>query len=115
MSLGDRTPLLNQPSADRIVRIANNRLGSVYQAMHSFWSARTQALDRSGAANNRRDAYSAILFSSTAVKLFSNDFQSTPDILLSKFLGCRASGGTNFDAALRVTQQVMDENWSTER
>ena len=114
MSGGDRKPLPDHPSTARIIRTANNRLGAVYQAMFSFWTARAQALDRS-AGNNRRDAYSAILFESTPIKVFSNDFTSTPDQLLNRFLTYYSTGGTNFDSALRTTQQIMDECWSTER
>lgn len=115
MSGTDRQPLPGTPATARILRSANNRLGAVYGAMYSFWTARAQALDRSVAADNRRDSYSAILFESTAMTVFQNDFRSTPDALLTRFLNYYSTGGTNFDAALRMTQSIMDQNWSTER
>jgi hypothetical protein len=115
MSYRDRQPLANYPSTARIARKQNNRLGAVYQAMHSFWTARAQALNRSAAADDRRDAYSAILFKSNAMQVFANDFHSTPDELLSQFLDYLPQNGTNFNEALNLTQSVMKVNWSTER
>ncbi|THH11646.1 hypothetical protein EW145_g511 [Phellinidium pouzarii] len=114
MSLGDRQPLANYPASAGIARVANNRLGAVYSALHSFWSARATAMSQASVAN-RRDAYSAILFSGSASEVFSNDFSSTPDQLLTKVLPTTAGGGTNFDSALGVTERLMERHWSTER
>ena len=111
----DRKPILDHPSAVRIVPSANNRLGSVYQALYSFWGAQASRLAQLYASHFRRDAYSAILFSSKAVEAFSNDFDSSPDELLSQLLRHGTSFGSNFDDALRLTQEVMDTNWSIER
>ncbi|KAH8114632.1 hypothetical protein DFH11DRAFT_1508603 [Phellopilus nigrolimitatus] len=114
MSLGDRAPLPNYPASTRIARVANNRLGAVYSALHSFWSARAAAINQASAAA-RRDAYSAILFTGSALEVFNNDFSSTPDGLLDKLLNYSADGGTNFNAALTMTQSIMERHWSTER
>ena len=114
MSTMDRTPLHGTPSTDRLLGTFDNRLGAVYQAMHSFWLARAHA-HNGRAVENRRDAYSAILFNSGAARLFTDDFQSTPDELLTPFLYYHPAGGTNFNAALEATQQVVDEFWSAER
>lgn len=114
MSLGDRLPLANYPASAGIARVANNRLGAVYSALHSFWSARATAMSQAS-VTSRRDAYSAVLFSGTASEIFSNDFSSTPDQLLAKVLPFTAGGGTNFDSALGITERLMERHWSTER
>jgi len=36
----DRQPLADGPAAERIRERANNRLGAVYSALYSFWTAR---------------------------------------------------------------------------
>lgn len=36
----DRLPLADGPAAERIREHANNRLGAVYSALYSFWTAR---------------------------------------------------------------------------
>ncbi|KAH9992107.1 hypothetical protein BJV77DRAFT_1003498 [Russula vinacea] len=55
----DRRPLADAPAADLIRQHADNRLGAVYSALYSFWSARhaafTAGQQRAGA---RQDAYS---------------------------------------------------------
>ncbi|KAH8993667.1 hypothetical protein EDB83DRAFT_2304539 [Lactarius deliciosus] len=116
MSSDDRLPLADAPATDRIVQKASNRLGAVYSALYSFWSARhvavTSGQETTGA---RRDAYSVIMFNSATENVVVNDLTSSPDELLDIVLNTRASGGTNFATALRAGQAVMVDNWSTER
>src|SRR5258708_5752889 len=118
MSKTDRLPLADAPATNRIRRKANNRLGAVYSALYGFWSARHAAVT-SGSGNEttgvRRDAYSVIMFESTAKNVVVNDFTSSPDDLLDIVLKTRADGGTNFAMALRTSQAVMVDHWSTER
>ena len=114
MGCRDRRPLRNYPASVRIARTADNRLGAVYSALHSFWSAREAAMNQAS-AQARRDAYSAILFTNSAVEVFGNDFASSSDALLDNMLRHAAGGGTNFSAALSLTEQVMERYWSTER
>ena len=40
----DRQPLTKGPAAERIKRVANNRLGAVFSALYNFWSARDAAV-----------------------------------------------------------------------
>jgi len=61
----DRRPLPNSPVTRRITQRANNRLGAVVSSLYGFWTAHDAAL-RSNAASIRRDAYTVILFNSTA-------------------------------------------------
>ncbi|KAI9452888.1 hypothetical protein BJY52DRAFT_1124024 [Lactarius psammicola] len=116
MASDDRLPLADAPATDRIRQVANNRLGAVYSALHSFWSARhaaaTSGQETTGA---RRDAYSVIMFNHTTQNVVVNDFTSPPDELLDLVLKTRAKGSTNFAAALQAGQAVMVDNWSTER
>ena len=116
MSLKDRRPLANAPATDRIRERADNRLGAVYSALYSFWSAR-HATMASGqeTIGARRDAYSVILFNDSTNNVVVNDFTSSPDQLLDIVLNERTEWGTNFAAAIKASQEVMVDNWSTER
>lgn len=63
MGSDDRKPLTDGPAAERIRVYANNRLGSVYSALYSFWSARHAAVaagQRTLGTQRRRDAYSVL-------------------------------------------------------
>lgn len=116
MSCTDRRPLANAPATNQITRSANNRLGAVYSALHSFWSARHAAVTAGQqTVGARRDAYSIVLFNEGSTNILANDFTSSPDQLLAIVLAHQASGGTNFAGALRTSQAAMTQHWSTER
>ena len=116
MSKTDRLPLLNAPATIRIREWADNRLGAVYSALYSFWSARHAAATWGKQAFwLRRDAYSVILFNDTAKSVVVNDFTSSPDQLLDIILNEQTERGTNFAEALQAGQAVMEDNWNTER
>ncbi|KAH9046371.1 hypothetical protein EDB83DRAFT_2295029 [Lactarius deliciosus] len=116
MSCNDRRPLANAPATNQIMRSANNRLGAVYSALYSFWSARHAAVTTGQqTVGARRDAYSIVLFNERSTSILANDFTSSSDQLLTIVLGHQASGGTNFAEALRAGQTVMTQHWSTER
>jgi hypothetical protein len=117
MGLRDRQPIPNSAGIDRIVRKANNRLGSVFSALYSFWIARQAAIDRNASAGGgRRDAYSLIFFNHEAsTSSIENDFTSSPDELLTAALDFGIHGGTDFNKALDKTQELMTSHWSTER
>ncbi|KAH9027352.1 hypothetical protein EDB84DRAFT_1500330 [Lactarius hengduanensis] len=116
MSNIDRRPLDNAPATDRIRERADNRLGAVYSALYSFWSARHTAVTTDQQTiGARRDAYSVILFNATTKNVVVNDFTSSPDQLLDIVLNEQTEWGTNFAAALQAGQEVMAVNWSTER
>ncbi|KAH9014402.1 hypothetical protein EDB85DRAFT_2295948 [Lactarius pseudohatsudake] len=116
MSCNDRRPLANAPATNQIMRSANNRLGAVYSALYSFWSARHAAVTTGQqTVGARRDAYSIVLFNERATSILANDFTNSSDQLLTIVLGHQASGGTNFAEALRAGQTVMMQHWGTER
>ena len=116
MSNGDRRPLPDAPASDRIRENADNRLGAVYSALYSFWSARHTAVTLGQQAIGARgDAYSIILFDATALQVVDNDFTSTPDEILDIVLKEEVRSGTDFTAALKAGKAVMIKNWSTER
>jgi hypothetical protein len=116
MNSCDRRPLPNFPASDLIRQHSDNSLGAVYSSLHSFWTARHSAITAGQQANSgRRDSYSVILFHSNTTNSITNDFTSTPDQLLAAVLPFGAGGGTNFAAAFRAAQTVMETNWSSER
>jgi hypothetical protein len=116
MGTADRRPLANAPATNRIVQQANNRLGAVYSALHSFWSARHTAITTGQQVTPaRRDAYSVILFDHAVSNIITNDFTRSPDQLLDAVLPYQSGGGTNFVMALRSAQTVMEQHFSTER
>ena len=116
MSENDRQPLANTPATARIVQRANNRLGAVYSALYSFWSARSVTVTVGlQATHARRDAYSVIFFNHTVSTAITNNFTSSPDQLLDTVLPYRSAGLTNFTMALQSAQTVMEQNFNTER
>jgi len=146
MGCMDRVPLpvVNELVAEMIRQYANNRLGPVYSALYSFWTARqatTAAGQQSGsrrgfdsvylalysalwstsstvataAGGGRRDAYSVILFNEHSKTVLTNDFTSTPDQLLDALLSENANGGTSFAMALNAGRSVMQQCWSAQR
>jgi hypothetical protein len=99
-----------------IQQTANNRLGAVYSALYGFWSSRHHVVAAGRQAiGARRDAYSIILFDGATTHVLINDFTRTPDQLLAAVLRHQTGGGTDFTVALRAGQNVMEQNWSTER
>jgi hypothetical protein len=60
MCSNDRRPLAYGPAADRIRLRADNRLGAVYSALYSFWSARHAAVTASQQAANARRGLDAV-------------------------------------------------------
>jgi len=123
----DLQPLSEGPAAERIQRVANNRLGAVYSALYSFWSARHAAVAAGLRALStqprgqepyftRRDSYSVLHFADSAITVLTHDVASSPDQLLDAvLLGEDAGVGTNFATALRAAEDVMVRNWNTER
>jgi len=112
----DHQPLADAPLADLIRHRVDNRLGAVYSALYSFWSAR-HAVVTSGQreASARRDAYSVVLFDGRAEHILVNDFTRTPEQLLNTVLAERPSGGTDFSKALEAAHTIMEQYWNTER
>jgi hypothetical protein len=116
MTSRDRRPLADAPAADLIREHADNRLGAVYSALYSFWSARHAAITAGQqGAGVRHDAYSVVLFSERTTNVLVNDFTRTPDQLLDIVLEERPSFGTNFSAALGAARAIMEQHWTTER
>jgi hypothetical protein len=113
----DHQPLKGRPGTGRIVKHANNRLGAVYSALYSFWTANDVQDETQSCLRpfTRRDAYSVILFDKTTNNALVNDLTSSPDQLLDRLLLMPITYGTNFQVALRAGQAVMLQNWSTER
>ncbi|KAA1477855.1 hypothetical protein DENSPDRAFT_933970 [Dentipellis sp. KUC8613] len=121
MTYRDRRPLPDAPATNRIARYCNNRLGAVYSALYSFWTARAAATAQGGARARgapppaRRDAYSVVFFDSNTTIPIEDDVTSSPAELLDILLQTRSSRGTNFTAALQGAQAVVERNWNDER
>jgi hypothetical protein len=119
MSSFDRQPQRGTPGHNRIRnRGYTNRLGTVYSALYSFWTARHAALTAlagRGGTLPRNDAYSVILFNSTAESVIANDFTASPDELLDSLLTHGPAFGTCFDVALKRARRVLESYWSNER
>jgi hypothetical protein len=110
MSSRDQRPLI----LNRFRRMADNRLGAVFEALYGFWKARQAAVDCMG--GRRRDAYSLIFFNHMPSRSsIENDFSSSPDELLDAALQFDATGFKDFTGALESAQVVMTSHWSTER
>lgn len=131
MGSSDNRPLANSPVTQLIVQRQNNRFGAALSSLYSFCKAREEAVRQGAATGARRDAYSVILFDQQATVRFicytsigvihadlqvrlTNDFTSSPEQVINHCLN-KSGGGTNFDAALKSAQGVMESNWSTER
>jgi len=114
MTLTDHRPLANSPVTQLVAQRQNNRFGAALTSLFSFCKARDEAVRQGAATGARRDAYSVILFDHQATVRLRNDFTSTPEQIINHCLNPSA-GGTNFNAALRSAQGVMETNWSTER
>jgi hypothetical protein len=115
MSYRDRRPLADAPAADRIREHADNRLGAVYSALYSFWSARHAVVTAGQQVGARHDGYSVVLFNQQTTNVLVNDFTSTPDQLLDIVLAEKPSLGTSFSEALEAARVVMEQHWNTER
>lgn len=113
MKSTDKQPLSHHPAYASISKVANNRLGAVYSALHSFWSVRAALSDQTSVAGvNRCDAYSVILFNRRPEEVVQNDFNKSPDQLLLEVLPYGTGFGTNFNKALTAAEKVMQQNWS---
>src|SRR6266849_5600542 len=100
MSDTDHRPLADAPAAHLIRQYADNRLGAVYSALHSFWSARhTAIMTGQQGAGVRHDAYSVVLFCDRITNILVDDFTRTPDQLLDTVLAEQPSGCTDFSKA----------------
>ncbi len=74
MACTDRVPLVDGPVAARIRQRACNRLGAVYSALYSFWTARHATIAAGSQSSNRRGSdsvysalYSALWYAAPAV------------------------------------------------
>ncbi|TFY70646.1 hypothetical protein EVG20_g2356 [Dentipellis fragilis] len=117
MTSQDRRPLRDAPATNRIKRVCNNRLGAVFSALYSFWTARDAAAMHGAPAPApaRQDAYSIIFFDENTTTPVVDDTTSSPDDLLNAILNTRAYGRTNFAVALQATRVVMERNWNADR
>lgn len=145
MSCTDRVPLVNGPAAERIRQHANNRLGAVYSALYSFWTARHATIAPRQQLRNRRGfdsvystLYSTLWSNSSAARADQQAgggrrdaysiilFNESPKIVLSndvtstpdQLLGVllsESAGGGTNFATALNAGQSVMQDWSAER
>jgi len=109
MSKDDRQPLANSPVGARIRSRMNNRLGAVYAALHSFWTARQAAF------GVQRDANTIILHAEGTQSVCENDTTRSPDELLGLLLPNAPKGGNSFNKALKAADAAITRWWDDAR
>ena len=103
MNNNDRIPLENSPVSGRIRARMNNRLGAVYSALYSFWSARQATVGL------QRDANTIILHAQGTQSVCENDSTRSPSELLDLLLPNGPKGGNAFDLALKAADTAISK------
>ena len=109
MSNSDTRPLQNSPVYEKICARMNNRLGAVYSALYSFWSARQAALGL------HPDANTVILHAEGTQFVCQNDSTRSPSELLDLLLPNRPYGGNSFGKALKAADTAISKWWDDAR
>jgi len=84
----------------------DNRLGAVYSALYSFWSA------RQAASGLQRDANTVILHAQNTQFVCENDSARSPSELLDLLLPNSPKGGNAFDKALKAADTAISKWWN---
>ena len=108
----DQRPMADTPVTAQIVQRHDNRLGAVYHALHSFWTARNAAFRD---LVQRPDSYSLLLFDQDVYNVVSNDEDSTPEQLLQILLEYNAGWGTEYRGALNQARALIETHWDGHR
>jgi hypothetical protein len=110
MKLDDRKPLEGSAVCGKIrTRGMNNRLGAVYAALHSFWTA------RQAASGVQSDANTIILHAEGTQFVCENDITRSPDDLLDLLLPNAPKGGNSFNKALKAADAAITRWWDDTR
>ena len=110
MDKGDRKPLEGSAVCRKIrARGRNDRLGAVYAALHSFWTARQAAFGL------QRDANTIILHAQGTQSVCENDTTRSPDELLDLLLPNAPNGGNSFNLALKAADVAVSKWWDDTR
>jgi len=109
MNNDDKKPLENSPVYERIRARMDNRLGAVYSALYSFWSARQAAVGL------KRDANTVILHAQGTQSVCENDSKRSPSELLDLLLPNGPKGGNCFDVALKAADAAISKWWDDAR
>ena len=83
----------------------DNRLGAVYSALYSFWSA------RQATSGLQRDANTVILHAQDTESVCENDSTRSPSELLDLLLPNGPRGGNCFNKALKAADTAISEWW----
>ncbi|CAB4409761.1 unnamed protein product [Rhizophagus irregularis] len=108
MTQSDRKPIKNTPIYNRLKEKHNNRLGAVYNAVHSFLHTRLQSTSNLAAARVQ-DTVSIILFNNKVIVPYENQSLEDADAMLNNLLQYSACGGTDYDIAIANAGQLIDK------
>ncbi|GBB87958.1 hypothetical protein RclHR1_14460001 [Rhizophagus clarus] len=107
MGQSDRKPIKNTPIYNRLREKHDNRLGAVYNAVHSFLHTRLQSISNP-VAIRVQDTVSIILFNNQVIVPYENQSLTDADAMLNNLLQHSASGGTDYDLAITKAGQLID-------
>lgn len=110
MKNDDRQPLEGSAVCAKIrARGMNNRLGAVYAALHSFWTARQAGYGL------QHDTNTVILHAEGTQSVCENDSTRSPDELLDLLLPNAPKGGNSFNKALKAADAAISKWWDDSR
>ncbi|PKB98371.1 hypothetical protein RhiirA5_431468 [Rhizophagus irregularis] len=109
MIQSDRKPIKNTPIYNRLKEKHNNRLGAVYNAVHSFLHTRLQSTSNLAAARVQ-DTVSIILFNDKVIVPYENQSLEDADAMLNNLLQYSACGGTDYGIAIANAGQLIDKS-----
>ncbi|QRV84778.1 von willebrand factor type A domain protein [Ceratobasidium sp. AG-Ba] len=113
MGWSDRKPLSDTPVSSMLRSACNNRYGAALSALYGFCSSR---VPKAGSLpRSQQDAYSVITFNDVAKTRISKDVDSTPEALINLLKNCHSGGLTDFAAAIRKAQSLIERNWDDNR
>ncbi|CAG8501198.1 7794_t:CDS:10 [Ambispora gerdemannii] len=109
MSSEDCKPLHQRSTTSRLLRNHQNRLGAVYEAVHTFFRTRKNSgkATRIGAVD--RDITSLILFNSVATVVFENQSLSNIEELLNKMMKFTPTGNTSYYEGLKKASEIIEK------
>ncbi|CAG8727313.1 5341_t:CDS:10, partial [Gigaspora margarita] len=111
----DKKPLQNTPIYNTLIQTHNNRLGAVYNAVHSFLTTRFTSQNAQSTTPNTvatsRDTISLILFDHEVVVGIENEPLTNYNSFVNDMLQYSARGGTDFNKAIQKAGFLIDTHF----
>ncbi|CAG8493935.1 13962_t:CDS:10 [Dentiscutata erythropus] len=115
MNERDRRPLQNTPIYNTLTQTHNNRLGAVYNAVHSFLTTRFTTQNALSTTLNTvaasRDTISLVLFDHEVVVGIENEPLSNHNSFINTMLQYNARGGTDFNKAIQKAGFLIEKHF----